>query len=194
MSKSYTESSSQTVQIDPDNRIRSFKHLSCSSNVAIQTEPCKDNTIDEFFDDDPVTMPGSRTKSVEEDRELHRRLHPSRTDDFVTLQSELLEWRCREERKITKIARNAAHKREMINLLLRKELHVLRKIDLLKNSVTNKWKQEQMELMMEMVSKPKLWEVSNGSIIRVDTPQTYRARVMKSLYDQLIKKVDNGKY
>jgi hypothetical protein len=148
---------------------------------------------DETDDDGINSSHGPRSESLDQDQELQRRLHPTQPDDFAALQSELLQWRCREERKITKTARNAAHKQEMIKLLLRKESHLLRKIDQLKNSATDKWKTEQMELMMEMMSKPKQWEISNGSIIQVDTPETCRARIMKSMYDKLIEKVDNGK-
>jgi len=198
MTKSYAESSSQTFQVDPDHHVRNYKHISCQSNIGIQTEACDiENLAHEHqgeTDDDRINSSlGPRSESLDQDQELQRRLHPTRPDDFATLQSELLQWRCREERKITKTARNAAHKQEMIKLLLRKESHLLRKIDQLKNSVTDKWKTEQMELMMEMMSKPKQWEISNGSVIRVDTPQTCRARIMKSMYDKLIEKVDNGK-
>lgn len=136
---------------------------------------------------------GPRSTILNQDRELQRRLHPTRPDDFATLQSELLQWRCHEERKITKTARNATQKREMIKRLLQKELHLLRKIDQLKNSATKKWKTEQIELMMETMSKPKEWKTSDGSIIRVDTQETCRARVMKVMYDRMIEKVNNGK-
>jgi hypothetical protein len=195
MTKLYAESSSQTVLIDPDHHVRNYKHR-CPSNIGIQTEECNiesftpHNEIIENGNIMPLHAPLS--ESLDPAHELHRRLHPTRSDDFATLQSEMLQWRCREERKITLTARNAAHKREMIKLLLRKESHLLRKIDHLRNSATDKWKTEQIELMMEMMSKPKQWEDSNGSIIRVDTPEICRARIMKSMYDGLIEKVDNG--
>lgn len=189
MTKSFVESSSQTVQTDPSNHVRNYK-IAHSYNIEKLAQ--QDEIIDN--DGNDIISHGPRSESLNQDQKLHRRLHPTRPDDFATLQSELLQWRCREERKITKTARNAAHKREMIKLLLRKESHLLRKIDQMRNSVTDKWKTEQVELMMEMMSKPKEWVDSQGFIIRVDTPETYRARMMKSMYDNLIETVDNGKY
>ncbi len=186
MTKLYSESSSQTVQIDPDHHVRNYKHLTCNINKSAE----QDEIID-VANDVISHAPGS--ESLDQDEELQRRLHPSRRADFATLQSELLQWRCREEGKITKAARNAAHKREMIKLLLRKESHLIRKIDQLRNSATEKWKAEQIELMMEMMSKPKQWEDKNGFVIRVDTPETCRARLMKSMYSKLIDEVDDGK-
>ena len=186
MTKLYSGSSSQTVQINPDHHVRNYKRLTCNINKLAQQ-----NEI--IHGGKKVISHGPGSESLDQDEELQRRLHPSRPDDFATLHSELLQWRCREEHKITKAARNAAHKREMIKLLLRKESHLIRKIDQLRNSATEKWKAEQIELKMEMMSKPKQWGDSNGSIIRVDTPETCRARIMKSMYSKLIEKVNDGK-
>lgn len=45
---------------------------------------------------------------------------------------------------------------------------------------------------MEMMSQPLEWEVSNGSIIGVETPETLRAGEMKAMYDQLNEEVEKG--
>mmetsp|Transcript_12061 Transcript_12061/g.25936 ORF Transcript_12061/g.25936 Transcript_12061/m.25936 type:complete len:291 (+) Transcript_12061:18-890(+) len=198
MAKSFSECCSQTIQKDPDNHLKNYEYLKSVSNFGIQTEPCNldecrklgnihhqeniDTTSDDQSDDD--------SSSLNQEQELKKRLNPTRKEDFETLQSELLQWRYREERKITITGRNDEHKQEMKKILLKKEAHLLRKIEQLKNSATNKCKTEKIEQMMETMSQPKKWEGSNGSVIGVDTPETCRAREMKAMYDKLNKKVD----
>ena len=125
--------------------------------------------------------PITSSSLLDQKEELQRRLNPARPGDFETLQSELLQWRRREERKITITARNEGHKQAMKKLLLKKEAHILCKVDQLKNSATGKFKIERNEHLMEIMSQPKQWEDSNGSIIDVDTPETCRAREMKAM-------------
>lgn len=81
----------------------------------------------------------------------------------------------------------------MKRLLLRKEAHILRKIDQLKNEATDRLKRDKVERVMELMSQPKQWEVSNGLIIDVDTPETMLAREMKTMYNELNEKIDHGR-
>ena len=91
-------------------------------------------------------------------------------------------------------ARNEGHRQEMKSLLLKKEAHIIRKIDQLKNTAVDKWKKQKLEHMMEIMAQPKQWEGQDGSVIGVDTPETCRAREMKALYHELNEKVDSGEW
>jgi len=139
--------------------------------------------------DDQSDDTSSSSSSFDQEQELRRRLNPSRQEDFDTLQTELLQWRCREERKIMITARDEEHRQDMKKQLLKKEAHLLRKIYQLKNTAADKLKTEKMERVMDMMSQPKQWQVS-GSVIGVDTPETCRAREMKAMYDDLNEKVE----
>ena len=168
MTKSYAESSSQTAKVDPGNCLKNYCNIKPASN--------RENVADNQSANDA---------SLDEEEELQRRLDPTTPKDFETLQTELLQWRRREERKITITARNKEHKQDMKKLLLKKEEHLLRKIGQLKISATDKWKKEKLDHMMDMMAQPLQWEVSDGSIIGVDTPATSRAREMTAMYKEL---------
>ena len=81
----------------------------------------------------------------------------------------------------------------MTKLLLKREAHLLRKIEQLKNSATEKCKREKIRHVMELMSQPKQWEASDGSVIAVDNPVTCRAREMKAMHDELNGLVKSGK-
>jgi hypothetical protein len=131
--------------------------------------------------------------SIDHDGDLRRRFNPTRPDDFTTLQSELVQWRRREERKIAATGRNDGQKQEMTKLLMKKETHLLRKVDQLKNLATDKCKKERIRHVMDLMSQPKQWEASDGFVIAVDTPDTCRAREMKVMHDELNRAFEVGK-
>lgn len=198
MAKAYSECSSQTIQIDPDDHLKNYEHQKPVSSCEIQTNPCNldafrkedchQNSIDTRSDD----QSGDDSSLLAPEQELQRRLNPIRKEDFETLQSELLQWRRREERKITITGRGEDHRQEAKKVLLKKEAHLLRKIDQLKNCAMEKCKTKKIEQMIEEMSQPKQWEIRSGAVIGVDTPETCRAREMKVMYVELNKKVDQG--
>ena len=207
--KSYTESSAQTIQIDPDCHLKNYESLkSVSSNnlkndddaqIGAQTKQNNEENIDNKTDDNDSddscstsSSCSSSSSSVDQELELQRRLNPTQQQDFQVLKTELLQWRKREERKIIITARNEEHRSDMKKLLLKKEAHLLRKIDQLRNNAAGKSRTKKIEHVMELMSEPKQW-VSNGEIINVDTPETCRARELKAMYDELHEKVDKGK-
>eukprot|EP00581_Thalassiosira_minuscula_P030094 CAMPEP_0183776886 /NCGR_PEP_ID=MMETSP0739-20130205/47813_1 /TAXON_ID=385413 /ORGANISM="Thalassiosira miniscula, Strain CCMP1093" /LENGTH=289 /DNA_ID=CAMNT_0026018859 /DNA_START=444 /DNA_END=1313 /DNA_ORIENTATION=- len=197
MAKSYSDSSSQTIEIDPDNYLKKYEKLKQVTNCGTHADQGLDESTEQdgFYHNENIherldNQSDSDSSSLDQEQELQRRLNPSTPEDFETLQSELLQWRHREERKITITARNEEHRQEMKKIVLKKEAHLLRKIEQLKSSATNKCKTEKIEQMMERMSQPKQWEVSNGSVIGVHTPETCRARELKAMYDELNMKVD----
>jgi hypothetical protein len=188
MSKSFVESSSQTNR--GDFRLHLHHDHKNVSNTGIQTDDCDLESLTRVHQNDGV---GVASSSIDHDGDLHRRFNPTQPSDFATLQAELLQWRRREEDKIMDIGRNDAEKQEMTKLLMKKEAHLLRKIELLKNSATDKRTREKIRHVMELMSQPKQWEVSDGFVIAVDTPKTCRAREMKAMHDELNGVVKSGK-
>ncbi|KAL7553595.1 hypothetical protein ACHAWF_016898 [Thalassiosira exigua] len=191
--KSYSESSFQTIQTDPDGYLENYGNRKLVSNSGCQTETSLE---DDFLQPEGVATEmddeSDSDSSVDNEEELQRRLNPTTPQDFETLQSELLQWRRREERKIAITARTEEHRQEMRRLLLKKEAHILRKIEQLKNSATDKWKTERIEHTMDTMGRPKQWEISDGSIVGVDTPETHRAREMRAMYDELNESVERA--
>ena len=213
--KTYVEASSQTIDEDLENCSTATASVRIDFDCEIQTDSYNlkplqlgDRQLHDtnkrniaFGLSATTTLPNSKCEDQSDDdsspsgeeQELQRRLNPSRPEDFETLQSELLLWRRREERKIVVTSQNVEHKQAMTKALLNKEACLLRKIDSLKNAASEKRKSEETEYKMEKLSQTKLWEMSDGSFIEVDTHETRRAREMKLMYDKLRQKVDKGK-
>jgi len=196
MTKSYSGCSSQTIRIDPDRHLKNYQCRKESASRGIQTTLC---ILDSCENEEGIEH--KRVGAREEDdsdsslgieEEMQRRRNPTQPADFEALQSELLQWRRREERKVTITARTEEERQEMKKITLKKEAHLLRKIEQLKNSATEKHKTEKTERTMEAMSQPKQWTVSDGAVISVDTPETCRARQLKTMYDELNRKVEKG--
>ena len=185
MATTYAESSSQSVQVGPDEHLKSYCNPKPASNGENKTcsRPCER---------DVPTKDADVASDDDSQRQLERRLNPTTSKDFEALQTELLQWRKREERKITITARNEVHRQEMKALLLKKEAHLLRKIEHLNNAATAKSRKERFEATMAEMAQSQQWEVSDG-VVSVDTPETRRARDLKKMYDELNQKVDNGR-
>ena len=210
MTKSYSESSSQTTEVDPHNHLKNYQSNegeSCSSldnndttDTTQQHEINDNNTQHQHYindnnnlDNDASSTSSSSTTSVDQEMELQKRLNPTSAKDIKVLQQEILLWRKREERVCTITARNEEHRAKMKRTLLVKEQHLLRKIEQLKNVAIDKHKKQHMENVLELMCEGKQWEIEDGSIIHVETPETLKAREMKDMYTELNEKVDNGK-
>ena len=148
---------------------------------------------DDKAEDDASSSSSSSTTSVDQEMELQKRLNPTSAKDIKVLQTELLLWRKREERVITITARNEEHRAKMKRTLLAKEQHLLRKIEQLKNVAIDKHNKQHIEHVLELMCQSKQWEIEDGSIIYVETPETLKAHEMKDMYTELNEKVDDGK-
>jgi len=207
---SYSESSSQTNEVDPHNHLKNYhsnEEESCSSldnnnnHTQQQRDINDDNNAqqqcgindDNKSKDDASSSSLSSTTSVDQEMELQKRLNPTSSRDIKVLQQEILLWRKREERVITITARNEEHRAKMKRTLLAKEQHLLRKIEQLKNVAIDKHNKQHIEHVLELMCQSKQWEIEDGSIIHVETPETLKAREMKDMYTKLNEKVDNGK-
>jgi hypothetical protein len=188
MPKSYVESSTQTNQEDSNNHAHK-EHCKSVSDCGIQTDECDPEKLTRVHHDEDA----DDASCIDHDGGMQRRFNPTRPDDFTTLQSELVQWRRREERKIAVIGTNEGQKQELTKLLLKKEAHILRKIDQLQNSATDKCKKERIRYMMELMCQPKHWETSDGFVIAVDTPETCRAKELKVMHEELNRAFEGGK-
>lgn len=195
MAKSYSGCSSQTVSIDPDCYLKNYPCTKHAADRGTQTDSCNLDAckIDECFQHECIAAKsesnGGLSSPIKE-QEMQRRRNPSRSEDFKVLQSELLQWRRHEERKVIITARNEEERKEMKMTTLKKEAHLLRKIEQLKNSAIDKHTKDKMDKMMEAMSQPRQWHIRQGSVITVDTPETSRARELKLMRDELHKKVE----
>ena len=194
--RNYSESSVQTIVKDPDNHLQNFQlHQSLFINSIPTTVSSKADPLpletpvereienqDEEEDDDDIDDEEEEEKELA--FQLQRRLNPRKQEDFVALQSELIQWRRREERKIMITCGNAERKRELTKTMLVKETCLLRKIQALKNEVIDNVKADRLERTLLETVQPKTWQTSVGDII-VETPETNRSREMKILHDEV---------
>ena len=206
MTKSYSESSSQTNEVDPHNHLKNYQSNEeepCSSSLSNtqQQHDINDSNAQQLCDinddnkaeDDASSFSSSSTASADQEMELQKRLNPTSAKDIKILQQEILLWRKREERVVTITARSEEHRAKMKRTLLAKEQHLLRKIEQLKNVAIDKHKKQHMENVLELMCEGKQWIIEDGSIIHVESPETLKAREMKDMYTELNEKVDNGK-
>ena len=187
--RNYSESFAQTIVRDPEDRIQNFHlHQSLSIN-SIQTDAQKTAPLLLLLE------PSSHDDDDEGDEnlayQLQKRLNPTTQEDFAVLQSELLQWRRREERKILITCGNTDRKRELNKALLTKETCLLRKIEALKNVAQSKVKANKVEQSISKMAQPKTWETCHGEFtVEVETPKTSLAREMMGMHDAVRTKVD----
>ena len=158
--KLFSESSAQTVVPDPDVRLPNF-HL---HQIYVEREAVRTHSESPVHSDDDDSLMIL----------LQKRLNPSKKEDFADLQSELLQWRRREERKI-RITCADEERKKARQRILAKESCLLRKIDALKNAAYQKVKASKVEKDMAMMAMPKMWESRHGTIV-VEAPATRLAR------------------
>ena len=115
--------------------------------------------------------------------DLSRRLKPKSDKDFNELQSELREWRDREQDKIL-----ASHPAAQIGLeqeTLAKEGFLLRKIDGLKAKENKGRRAKRIDSELADMAKPNRWTLSNGEEVLVDTPASTHANHLRRIYNGL---------
>jgi hypothetical protein len=164
------KSLTSSIQTDASNETPSLSPL--------QTTPRSKDTVDD-------KEGGEEELALQ----LQKRLNPRTQADFDALQSELLQWRRREERKILITCGNKDRKREQIKALLIKETCLLRKIESLKNEAHIKVKANKVEQSLLKMVQPKVWQTCQGNV-QVETPETSLAIEMKGIHDDICRKID----
>lgn len=115
--------------------------------------------------------------------DLSRRLKPKSDKDFNELQSELQEWRDREQDKIL-----ASHPAAQIGLeqeALAKEGFLLRKIDGLKAKEYKDRRAKRIDSELADIAKPNRWTLTDGKEVLVDTPASTHASNLRRIYNGL---------
>ncbi|KAK1732440.1 hypothetical protein QTG54_016834 [Skeletonema marinoi] len=192
--RNYSESSSKrlnkiqttTTKLSITCKIIAINSIQTDSKATPSFKPSALQTLTQGDNDD------DDDEEAEEEElafQLQKRLNPRKQEDFAVLQSELLQWRRREERKILITCGNIERKRELTKALLIKETCLLRKIEALKNEAHSKVKANKVEQSISKMAQPKTWETSYGDVI-VETPVTSLAREMKGIHDDVRKKID----
>eukprot|EP00949_MAST-11_sp_MAST-11-sp1_P004859 g4859.t1 len=119
-------------------------------------------------------------------REVERRMHPRTFNDFEILYNELESWRSHETDRI-KQSKDLSEKERLTQLaqLLHKETALLQTIDRLKNTANRENREIRIKKMLELMSAPKTWQMSDGDVAEVHTPFTTRAKELRELYNGL---------
>ena len=165
-----------------------------TSNMVVQANElasaaAKHKPIPTSTSSHPVKAQPAATKSASDQTEtemvadLSRRLKPKSDKDFNELQSELQEWRDREQDKIL-----ASHPAAQIGLeqaALAKEGFLLRKIDGLKAKEHKDRRTKRIDTELADMAKPNRWTLGNGEEVLVDTPASTRASNLRRIYNGL---------
>ena len=131
-----------------------------------------------------------RQRRLAEERhkvEVERRMNPRSFKDFEILYNELENWRLHETRRIKDESPNMSEKQKLTELaqLLDKETTLLQTIDRLKLTANKENRGKRIKKMLELMSEPKLWQMSDGDVAEVHTPFTTRAKELRELYNGL---------
>lgn len=128
-------------------------------------------------------------------KDMERRLHPQNKKDFEILYSELQSWKREEINKIEILpTESEAEKKAMEYLLLEKETKLLQRIDAMKVEAMECRKMKRIEKMLNSMTQPKLWKMSDGDVTEVHTPFTTRAIELKQMYRNLVNTNISGEY
>ena len=125
------------------------------------------------------------------DTELSRRFNPKSDADFGTLQSELQQWRDREQDNIL-----AAHPAVQIGLeqeALAKEGFLLRRIDSLRTDEHRDRRTRRIDGELAEMAKPECWTLTSGDRIQVETPTTTHASNLRRIYNGLTEKTGSSR-
>ena len=191
--RNYSESSAQTIEQDPDKLIKNFQLNGKSLISSIQTDaptetPSRSSLQTTLKDVEDADDDDGEEEEEELEFQLQKRLNPRKQEDFVALQSELLQWRRREERKILITCGNQERKRELTTLLI-KETCLLRKIESLKNEAHSKVKANKVEQSILKMVQPRVWQTCQGDV-QVETLETSLAIEMKGIHDDVRRKIN----
>ncbi|EKX39769.1 hypothetical protein GUITHDRAFT_89024, partial [Guillardia theta CCMP2712] len=126
-----------------------------------------------------------REREARRAREVERRKNPKTAADFEILYNELEQWRIQETQRIEVSEMSMEEKQNARYQLLLKEVKLVQTIDKLKASAQKNLKSEAIIKELEFMSKPKLWELSDGTVKEVITPENSRAKELSELYHGL---------
>ncbi|KAH0788657.1 IQ calmodulin-binding motif family protein [Histomonas meleagridis] len=117
--------------------------------------------------------------------EIQKRIHPRTAADFKTLYDELSTWHIQETEAINNGNYTEEERKRLLKELLAKETELLHTIDKMKIEAKKQNTEQNNFKKLDTISKKKMWQLTNGEIIKVKTPNTKRAKELRNLYDAL---------
>lgn len=119
--------------------------------------------------------------------EVARRMNPKKAQDFELLYDELEAWVKKEVRDMNSEAGlSDSERRERMGEILAKQTKALQTIDRLKLEASKQGREKRVGKMLQLMAKPKLWELGNGEVQEVHTQFTVRAAELMDLYQGLL--------
>merc|ERR1740133_363494 len=125
-------------------------------------------------------------------KEIQRRMHPQNHGDFEVLYNELEAWRVQETARINEAAADpesptsGQERLELLAQLLQKEQKLLQTIDRLRLQASDENRDKHIRWMLQLMSSPKRWQMSDGEVAQVHTPFTTRSKELMELYNGLM--------
>jgi len=117
--------------------------------------------------------------------EIQRRMHPHTYEDFDILYNELEAWRAQETRRIHAESASEEERLAALQQLVLKEQKLLQTIDRLRLQADEENRDKRIRSVLQLMSAPKRWQMSDGEIAQVHTPFTTRAKELMELYNGL---------
>ncbi|KAK8863566.1 hypothetical protein M9Y10_011252 [Tritrichomonas musculus] len=117
--------------------------------------------------------------------EIERRRHPRTAQDFKVLLDELAAWHWQETQAINEGNHPEEERKRLLQELLQKETELLHTIDRMKIEAKKQNTEYRNDKDLDNLSKKKLWQLTNGEIIKVRTPNSMRAKELRNLYRAL---------
>jgi hypothetical protein len=122
---------------------------------------------------------------LKRDEDMNRRLHPKTNPDFAILFNELDSWRRDEIIKIKSTTTIGEERTKALTELLADETKALQSIQNLKIAARKDLYTEKTHKMLERMAESHRWQLSNGDVAYVQTPETIRAKELLDLYNAL---------
>lgn len=122
------------------------------------------------------------TREKERQFQLNRRICPRTSEDFQLLYDEVAVWVRQQTFSIKEANLPPEAKQASFELLLEKETRLLQNIDLLKRQAHYLNRSDRVGQFFHRISKPRKWQISDGSFVDVMTPYSLRAASLRDLY------------
>jgi len=117
--------------------------------------------------------------------EIERRRHPRTAADFKVLKEELEAWHFQETQAIKEGGYSKEEEQRLLQDLLKKETDLLHTIDRMKIEAKKLNTEENNDKQLGDLAKKKLWQLTNGEVCKVRTPNSMRAKELHNLYKAL---------
>ena len=112
-------------------------------------------------------------------------MNPKSTRDFELLYNELETWVQKEVKEMNSTQLSEVERKARMADILAKQTKALQTIDRLKVEASKLGKEKRVDRMLDLMAKPKLWELGTGEVQEVHTQFTVRAAELMDLYKGL---------